>query len=151
MSTWHGLAHVYMKMFTEKVRNGYLRNMPTLYNDEIKKRYGVREEDMLNAKSMDEVQLAYECKINGLSLYEWYEQTSAKNYMDNITAPLIVIHSSDDPYLNQYHIQHYFKKFVSKYIRYVLNNTHLFRFSFKTIFHNLPFLPCHSNPNPIRS
>lgn len=133
-STWHRLGYFYMNALEEKVKNAYLTNIPTMYTDEIKKIYGVREEDMLNANSLDKVQLAYVCKINRQSLYESYEQASAKNYMNNITTPLIAIHSSDDPYLNQLHIQHYFKTFMSKYI---FNNA--VSFSFKSIFHKLLF------------
>merc|ERR1719158_1438259 len=83
---------------TEAMKSIIRRWQRFLFTDEIKRKIGVNERQVLNAATMNELDDLYTRRLAGFSnLSEFYNAMSCSNHLKNIRVPTVFINARDDP------------------------------------------------------
>jgi len=71
-------------------------------NFNMEKLINFKEENIENIKTFWEFDEIYTAKLNGFkSAKEYYQKCSAKQFLKDIKVPTLIIHSKDDPFMNE--------------------------------------------------
>lgn len=75
-----------------------MKHRKVLLSDEVKRRFGLNEREIVAAATLPELDDAYTRKIHNFSsTTEMYKWSSCINYLTNIEKPIIFINALDDP------------------------------------------------------
>lgn len=95
---WQNFRRFYLYIMTENMKGIILRHRNVLLSEEVKKRHGLSEHEIIAAATLPELDEAYTRKVHGFSsISELYTWSSSINYLNNIQLPMIFINSKDDP------------------------------------------------------
>lgn len=95
---WQNFQRFYLYVLTENVRGIIMKHRKVLLSDEVKRRFGLNEREIVAAATLPELDDAYTRKIhNFASTTEMYKWSSCINYLTNIEKPIIFINALDDP------------------------------------------------------
>jgi len=83
---------------TEAMKSIIRRWQRFLFTDEIKRKIGVNERQVLNAATMNELDDLYTRRLAGFSnVTDFYNAMSCSNHLNNIQVPIVFINARDDP------------------------------------------------------
>lgn len=83
---------------TENMKNIILRHRKILLSEDVKKRYGLTEHEIISAATLPELDEAYTRKVHEFnSISELYKWSSSVNYLERIEVPMVFINANDDP------------------------------------------------------
>lgn len=75
-----------------------MKHRNVLLSDEVRRRFGLNEREVVAAATLPELDDAYTRKVHGFqSTSEMYKWSSCINYLPNIDKPVIFINAIDDP------------------------------------------------------
>ena len=95
---WKGFRRLYLYAMTEALKSIIRRWQRILFTDEVKRRTGINERQVLNAATMNELDDLYTRRLAGFSnLSEFYNAMSCSNHLKNIKVPTVFINARDDP------------------------------------------------------
>lgn len=95
---WQNFQRFYLYVLTENVRGIIMKHRKVLLSDEVKRRFGLNEREIVAAATLPELDDAYTRKIHNFSsTTEMYKWSSCINYLTNIEKPIIFINALDDP------------------------------------------------------
>merc|ERR1719270_3168833 len=98
MLEWKGFRRLYLYAMTEALKSIIRRWQRILFTDDVKRRTGVNERQVLNAATMNELDDLYTRRLAGFSnLSEFYNAMSCSNHLKNIKVPTVFINARDDP------------------------------------------------------
>jgi len=68
---------------------------------DMQKIIGLKKEDVKNIKTFWEFDEIYTAKVNGFkSAQDYYEKSSARQFLKDIQTPTLIIHAKDDPFMS---------------------------------------------------
>lgn len=83
---------------TESMKSIILRHRHILLHDDVKRRYNLKEREIIAAATLPELDDAYTRKVHNFkSVSELYQWSSCVNYLQDINTPMIFINARDDP------------------------------------------------------
>merc|ERR1719348_1137697 len=95
---WKGFRRLYTYAITENMKSFIRRWHKILFPQEIKKKFGITEREILNAATLAELDDVYTRKLAGFkSLPEFYHAMSCRPHLQNIKVPMVFINAVDDP------------------------------------------------------
>jgi len=98
MLEWKGFRRLYLYAMTEAMKSIIRRWQGMLFTDEVKRKTGVNERQVLNSATLNELDDLYTRRLAGFgNLSEFYNAMSCSNHLKNITVPTVFINARDDP------------------------------------------------------
>merc|ERR1712227_346377 len=98
MLEWKGFRRLYLYAMTEAMKSVIRRWQGILFTDEVKRKTGINERQVLNSATMNELDDLYTRRLAGFgNLSEFYNAMSCSNHLKNITVPTVFINARDDP------------------------------------------------------
>merc|ERR1711936_644102 len=95
---WKGFRRIYLYAMTEAMKSIIRRWQRFLFTDEIKRKIGLNERQVLNAATMNELDDLYTRRLAGFSnVTDFYNAMSCSNHLNNIQVPIVFINARDDP------------------------------------------------------
>ena len=95
---WKGFRRIYLYAMTEAMKSVIRRWQRILFTDEVKRKTGVNERQVLAAATLNELDDLYTRRLAGFSnLSEFYNAMSCSNHLKNIQVPTVFINARDDP------------------------------------------------------
>jgi len=95
---WKGFRRLYLYAMTEALKSIIRRWQRVLFTEDVKRRTGVNERQVLNAATMNELDDLYTRRLAGFgNLSEFYNAMSCSNHLKNIKVPTVFINARDDP------------------------------------------------------
>ncbi|XP_044740197.1 abhydrolase domain-containing protein 2 isoform X2 [Chrysoperla carnea] len=95
---WQNFRRFYLYVMTENMKNIILRHRSVLLNEDVKRRFGLQEQQIISAATLPELDDAYTRKIHNFdSIDDLYRWSSSVNYLENIKTPMVFINAKDDP------------------------------------------------------
>ncbi|CAH0550174.1 unnamed protein product [Brassicogethes aeneus] len=95
---WQNFRRFYLYIMTENMKSIILRHRHVLLSEDVSKRYQLKEQEILAAATLPELDEAYTRRVHGLnSITELYQWSSSINYLGNISLPMVFINAKDDP------------------------------------------------------
>merc|ERR1711988_832676 len=95
---WKGFRRLYLYAMTEAMKSIIRRWQKFLFTDEVKRKIGVNERQVLNAATMNELDDLYTRRLAGFSnVTDFYNAMSCSNHLNNIQVPIVFINARDDP------------------------------------------------------
>jgi len=95
---WKGFRRLYLYAMTEAVKSVIRRWQRVLFTDEVKRKTGVNERQVLNAATLNELDDLYTRRLAGFNnLSDFYTAMSCSNHLRNIRVPMVFINARDDP------------------------------------------------------
>lgn len=95
---WKGFRRLYIYAMTENMKSIIRRWHGALFTDEVKRRIGTTERQVLNSGTMAELDDVYTRRLAGFSnLTDFYTAMSCRPHLANIKVPMVFINSLDDP------------------------------------------------------
>ena len=95
---WKGFRRLYLYAMTEAMKSVIRRWQKVLFTDEVKRKTGVNERQVLNAATLNELDDLYTRRLAGFgNLPEFYSAMSCSNHFKNIQVPTVFINARDDP------------------------------------------------------
>jgi predicted alpha/beta-fold hydrolase len=93
-----GFARIYQEHLLKELRSSLEKKYE---KHDMQKLIGIKKEDIKKLKSFWEFDEVYTAKINGFaSAKDYYEKCSAKNFVDKIATPTLLLHAKDDPFMS---------------------------------------------------
>lgn len=95
---WKGFRRLYLYAMTEAMKSIIRRWQRFLFTDDIKRKIGVNERQVLNAATLNELDDLYTRRLAGFAnVTEFYNAMSCSNHLNNIQVPIVFINARDDP------------------------------------------------------
>merc|ERR1711953_1221646 len=95
---WKGFRRIYLYAMTGAMKSIIRRWQRFLFTDEIKRKIGLNERQVLNAATMNELDDLYTRRLAGFSnVTDFYNAMSCSNHLNNIQVPIVFINARDDP------------------------------------------------------
>ncbi|XP_069687696.1 abhydrolase domain-containing protein 2 isoform X1 [Periplaneta americana] len=95
---WQNFRRFYLYVMTESMKSIILRHRHILLHDDVKRRYNLKEREIIAAATLPELDDAYTRKVHNFkSVSELYQWSSCVNYLQDINTPMIFINARDDP------------------------------------------------------
>merc|ERR1711976_576371 len=95
---WKGFRRLYLYAMTEAMKSVIRRWQKILFTDEVKRKTGTNEREVMNAATLNELDDLYTRRLAGFAnLSEFYKAMSCSNHLNNIKVPMVFINARDDP------------------------------------------------------
>lgn len=95
---WQNFRRFYLYVMTENVKSLILKHRHVLLSEDVKRRFGLVEADIVAAATLPELDEAYTRRVHNFnSVSEMYAWSSCINYLNGIKAPMVFINARDDP------------------------------------------------------
>jgi len=95
---WKGFRRLYLYAMTEAMKSVIRRWQKILFTDEVKRKTGTNEREVMNAATLNELDDLYTRRLAGFNnLSEFYKAMSCSNHLKNIKVPMVFINARDDP------------------------------------------------------
>ncbi|XP_012286299.1 abhydrolase domain-containing protein 2 [Orussus abietinus] len=95
---WQNFRRFYFYVMTESMRNIILKHKHVLLSEEVKRRHGLNEREIISAATLPELDEAYTRKVHNFrSVNDMYKWSSCISYLDGVNTPMVFINALDDP------------------------------------------------------
>jgi hypothetical protein len=92
-----GTAKIYQRRLLKELKDSLLQKFNRF---DFHKLINLSQEDVKNIQSIREFDALYTAPIHGfLSAQDYYERSSAKQFLKDIRIPTLIIHAKDDPFM----------------------------------------------------